>query len=346
MFSSCHRRSKVYNHITYESNLLEDKVPEKLKLEEINTNYPITEPKQMTIVRDSLLVIFDRAKNGKIAHIVNVNGSYLNSFGEHGSGKGKMVFPKGFSIEDDKIIYFYDYTKMNTVCFDIDSVLCNYNNPKTLDIPKIIGGTDISYVYHFSEKDFIVFGYDDNCRIANVQNNKIISNYTEYPSVCDNDEYSWSVWTNMANYMVSPNKKYIVITTRIGALFEIFEHNKNSITSKLLKAIKKPVFDIAKGAKPACVIFNNKTYGGFGAAFLTDNRFYGVIDGFAPSFSENNAIYEFDFKGNVVNKYVTDNKILTFLVAKNNEIYAITRDGENRMSLKKGKLCSIDKTLK
>ena len=49
----------------------------------------------------------------------------------------------------------------------------------------------------------------------------MLSTYSDFPVLDEKEENNRSLWGNLASFGVSPDEKHIVITTGIGAAFEI-----------------------------------------------------------------------------------------------------------------------------
>ena len=319
--------------IDYNARELDEVSSQKLETVEIVTDYQFGHPVQIKVVNDTLIAVFDN--NRYIVHLISERGRYLGGFGMIGKGNGEIVSPKCISVGSDaSTVYLYDFKMARVVKFNVSDILKGFSNPVILEnkqnLP--VGVNRYTHVEYLDDDSYIGFGYNDNCRIQNVSNGHVADNYTEYPMLDENEEYTWSIWNNAANFAVSPDNKHIVITTGIGMLFEIFTVVDGKISTKALKAFHKPVFGIAKGAKPACVTYTDETFDGFTTICATNDGFYGCIGGKAPEYDLGNVIYYFDYAGDLEKKYKIDANVECLDIHKN-KIYAIVTDdgGEYRL---------------
>ncbi len=328
--------------VTYEPEILEKAKAIKLHPELITTDFSFSRPLQMDFVADSLIVVYDEIGNKNVGQIVSRSGYHKGQFGVIGKGNGEMIFPENFSIGKDRhFIYFFDLQLHHCLKYNIADVLANQNNVETMknmtsDGKKEYNTTKMLYL---SDTDFIAFGYDNRLRIQSVKGNKIADTYTDYPNVDENEENKWSIWTNMTKVSISPNGKHLVIGTAIGAMFEVFDITNGKIEKTVFKAFHKPIYKLAEGARPACVVSDENTVWGFTSLYCTDKSFWGVMGG--KEYKHRNVIYEFDYSGELLNKYEIDNQIETFAVTPNREIYFITTDNDGNTHLMKSDLNNI-----
>lgn len=301
--------------------------------EEIAVLSEMANPQQMEILGDNRIILFD-SSNGTVGKMLSMSGNTICGFGKRGKGHGELMSPVNFSVgQDGRSLYFYDYMAMAAQKFQISADSVRF--VKTIDFKKNKACHRFNSVCQSTDNSYIGFGYDDKCRILNVADGGVKDNYTSYPHIDDNTECNWSFWSNLANQGVSPDRKHIVTTTGVGMLFEIFDIAEDGkISSKVLKAFYKPVFLLAKGAKPACVIFDNdKTFGGFKTLCLGNSKFWGTIYGKAPDYDAGNEIYEFDYDGNLLKKYKVKGTVVCMAATKDDRLYMILTDshGENRL---------------
>lgn len=341
--ASC-QKDKSTKEIEYTPEALEQGMFQELKLTNIPTDFLFANPKQIDRITDSLLVVFDKAGNQRIAHLFNDAGNHVKSFGMIGKGHGEMIYPEGFNIgQDGKTIYFFDWRTAFSVKFPLENILSQENTPT------IINNLDstnhaiphFDYIIRFTDTEYIGFAHTEETRIMCVDHNKPTEVYKDYPQVDENAEITRSIWYNMACQGISPDRKHIVITTRIGALLEVFELQNGKITSKTIQAFHKPEFGLAEGVKPACATFNEKTFGGFSTLYCTNKSFFGVIDGPAPDYSHHNEIYEFDYSGELINKYKIDGEVACLTVSPEDEMYLIVTDKDGEQHLMKADLKAV-----
>lgn len=319
--------------VNYDNSPIEQSQVQDLPTEEIKMSVELTNPRQMVLLNDSMVVFLDNSK-GTLGKVLSLSGSLVCEFGQRGKGHGELLEPVNFSLgRDGRSIYCYDYKVMASQKFQMSESMDSVFFVKTIDYKTVC--KRFNSVCQRSDNSYVGFGYDDNCRILNVENGSVRDNYTKYPHIEDNMEYNWSFWSNLANYGVSPDHKHIVTTTAIGMLFEVFDiKSDGKLSSKVLKAFYKPVFLLAKGARPACVIFDNdKTFGGFRALCLGNDKFFGSIFGPAPNYSLGNEIYEFDYDGNLLKKYRVKGNVECMAYSTKGILYMVLSDvkGKNHL---------------
>lgn len=345
-FFSCEDK-KQDGEIVYDSSELEQGEFIDIPLTDISSNFLFSQPQQIDFVSDSLLVVFDKKpSNGRLGNLFRKDGTLVGSFGMIGRGHGEMIYPEGISVGDDnRSIYIFDWRTSFSVKFMVDDVLAGNNKVFVINPMDSLKGVDKQFgsIIRFNDRDYIASGYDGDMRLMWVKNNQKIDAYAQYPSLDENEEYTWDLWTSSSwsKIGVSPNHKYLVNTTRIGMLFEIFELNGEKIESKVLKAFYKPEFGVAEGAQPACVTWCEKTIGGFYALYCTDKSFWGVIDG--PGFTHHNEIYEFDYSGELLNKYKVEGDVVCLAVNAEDEMYLIMMDKDGEQHLKKADMKSVSR---
>ena len=94
-----------------------------------------------------------------------------------------------------------------------------------------------------------------------------------------------------------------------------------------------------KNATPACVVATENTVWGFTALYCTDNGFYGVMGG--EKYEHRDVIYEFDYSGELKNKYKVDGQIETLAVNAERMMYLIVVGKGGDMQLMKADLKSV-----
>ena len=314
-----------------------------ITIDTLSCNTFFSNPTSVYIINDSLLLTFDDNRGDKMCHIINTRkGAIMKSFGEWGKARSEFIYPQGAYLFEDSLCYIYDFQTRNNVCFSLMNIL--QGKPA---VKSIIAMNEINYdepmthrfykVYPLSQGRFIGFGNHPENRIQIFNSSKLLNTYSDYPILDETEENNWSIWGNMACFGVSPDEKHIVITTRIGAAFEILSLNGNQITHSHVRGFYKPEYDIAQGAKPACVIATPKTILGFNALHVTNDGFYAVLAGPENHYNE---LLKFNFDGECVHKYcfpdfVTDIACITL---KNEILWGFIEDKENEIKLIKSRI--------
>lgn len=319
--------------LVYDSGAFEQIQPQGIEVSEIKLNHEFVNPEALQMVNDTLMAVLD---NGDyVAHLISTGGNYICGFGMCGKGKGEIISPVSLSVgSDSQSVYIYDFKMARSVKFVLADLLKGVNAPVEIDNKKNMPEQLRRFVYvvNFSDTDYMGFGYNGDCRIHNVENGKGVYTYTDYPKVDSNEEYTWSVWNNAARYAVSPDREHIVVTTAIGMLFEVLSVSGGKIEQEALKGFYKPVFDVAEGAKPACVIFNDNTYEGFSTVCATNRGFYGCVRGMGPDYGDDNKILFFDYGGNLLKKYKLDYNVKCIASCRDT-LYTIATDEKGEYHL-------------
>lgn len=328
--------------LTYDATALESADVIELSLTDIPSDFLFSKPKQIDFVTDSLLVVFDNySGSGKLAHLLTKDGRAVGSFGMIGKGHGEMIYPGSISVgEDARSIYFFDWKTSYSIRFMVEDILAGKNAPAIINTMDSLQASyyRLNSLSRFNDKDYIATGYDDKIRIMTVKNDQKLDVYSQYPKLDENEEYTWSLWSN-GRFGVSPDRRHFVNATHIGMLFEIFRLDDGKIKSKVLKAFYKPIFGVADGARPACVIWNKETIGGSNTLYCRNKSFFGVIGG--KGNTHYNEIYEFDYNGDLINAYKVNGHVVCLAVNPQDEMYLIVMDDDGEQYLKKADLKSL-----
>lgn len=320
----------------YDAAVLQEAKVLSLSPDSIPTGgFLFTSPKQMEIVGDSLLVVFNQEGQEQVGHVFSTRGKLLGSFGRLGKGHGEMIFPKNFSIGDDKkTVYFFDEQTSSAVKIPIRDILAGKENPSPVPRTAPEGFEDYrqSAAFYFADDRYLALGFEAKSRIMNVEGGQITDNYTAYPRVADNEEHCWSIWNYVPRWGISPDRKHLVISTYIGCLFEVFSLENGKIRQKCLKAFYEPIYRVAPGAVPEWVTGTEETIYGFYALYCTDKSFWGVIAG--EGHAHLNDIYEFGYNGELLRKYRIDGQVMTLAVSPDDVMYLIVLDPDGEQRLK------------
>lgn len=308
----------------------------ELKLDDIPTDFTFSRPATIDFIQDTMLVLFDKDGHENIGHLLSVNGRRLGSFGLIGKGHGEVINPRSINVgSDGQTLYIYDWKTSNAVKFKVSDILENKNRPSVIKSPTLPKFDNYRYnkMIRFTDSDFVGWGYDGQFRLINIEGNKVKSVYTDYPPTDESAENNWSIWNNMATYGISPDRKHIAIGTALGVMLEIFEIKNGQIEEKALKTFSKPIYRLFPGTKPACAVATDKTIWGFTSLYVTNKAVWGVLGG--KDYADRHTIYEFDFSGNVVNKYRIDGEVVTLAVNLNDVLYLVVLDKKGEQRLKK-----------
>ena len=311
--------------IVYSDSELERKDSSNIVLEKICSGDFFVQPKKMEIIGDSLSLIFDNQNGDNVCHLLNMKGELLMSFGEKGRSEMELISPQNISLSpNNDSVYIYDYQLMKVLGFNISEVLISNSKPscEVLHMDNIIT-TRYNGIYYIGEKMFLGWGNNEN-RFTIIKNSKVLSVYKKYPPVDPDNECTWSIWGNLAQVSISPNRRYLVATTEIGALIEIFELHGEKIESKVLKAYYEPNYSFAQGAKPKCVISNEKTIDGFRCLYLTDDNIFTTMGG--PRYEHLDEILVYDYDGRLQQKLKTNAIIVNLAVTSDGTLMILAYD--------------------
>lgn len=278
-----------------------------VSVDTVDTGSDFVNPSSIAVLRDSSLLVFDDSRGDKLCHVVKLGDSLVASFGELGRSATEFIYPQGVTLAgDEDCCYIYDYNKCTVVRFSLtDSLDGQRSANEFVNMRDLYGeGVDASARFYkvlsLSGGRFVGFGNQPGNRIQLFDKSKVLSTYSDYPVLDENEEYNWSLWGNKALFGVSPDGRHIVVTTGIGAAFEVLSLSGNDVRSELVKGFYKPVYSLAKGAVPPCVVANKETISGFSSLYVADDGFYTVLAG--PEYRYNE-ILKFDFNGNCLQRY-------------------------------------------
>lgn len=315
-----------------------------LTIDTLPCNTFFSNPTSIHVLNDSLLFTFDDNRGDKMCHIININqGHIVKSFGEWGKARGEFLYPQGASLFADSLCYIYDFQSRNNVCFSLSNILQGEPGVKDVFTMEDINQEEprahrFYKVYPLSQERFIGFGNHPENRIQIFNKSKLLNTYSDFPILDETEENNWSIWGNMACFGVSPDEKHIVITTKIGAAFEILSLNGNQITHSTIRGFYKPEYSIAQGARPTCVIASPNTILGFNALYVTNDEFYTVLVGPDKRYNE---LLKFNFKGECTHRFCFPDfvKRIKCLTIRNGILWGFIENAKtNEINLIKSKI--------
>ncbi|MDE6239316.1 MAG: TolB-like 6-bladed beta-propeller domain-containing protein [Muribaculaceae bacterium] len=319
---SCNDRHR--NTIEFNSKILTNVNTEEIDAKVIETDYIFGDPEQLIMLNDTLLMTFDKSLTGKLFHLISTNGNYIGSFGELGQGPNEFLSPQNIGIDLSGKISIYDFMKVKSMELDINTFPEIFDSAIWHDYKDIIpdGAYLFRAVYPLGYDRYIGAGLNDKCRLMLFNNQDSVYNYTSYPIMTEDEEANWSLWSNGARYAISPDRKHFIVATSIGMAFEVFNIDNDNIKSKSVIGVYEPKYDIADGAVPKCVYSTDECFIGFYDICALNDSFYGIVEGSAPGYNDNNIIYVFDYDGNLRRKLKTPYRI-NRLTSDGKSIFAI-----------------------
>ncbi len=310
--------------------------------QEIETYRQFYDPVSISVVNDTLLLVYDTKGGDKVCFLLTTDGRRAGEFCRIGRGNGELLEPQRPWVDKDgENIYIYDYKTTHTYKYSVTEILNGNTTPELLrysDENKHIA-TRFNNVQHLSKNKMVCYGADEKCRFLICEDGQVKHVYTDYP-VLDNDaDVNRSIWTGSGLQAMSPDGKHIVATTYIGAAFEVFDVEEGgTIKSRAIKAYYKPEYSIAKGSHPVCATADINSYHGFVNCLQPlDSSFVSILNGQGPNNITCNTVVEYDYDGNLLNKYVVqDGYIWTMALDSHKNVYAFILDSAGNITLKQG----------
>ena len=287
--------------------------PDTLEIDSVRMNTFFSNPTSLFTIDDSLILVFDDNRSDKLCHFIHTKGYVVKSFGEWGRARGEFILPQGLSLsKDKKTCCVYDYNTQYTVCFSVKEALGGGNPVQdVIRMEEVESERPVEHRFYqvlaLSDNRFLGFGNHPENRIQIFNQSKVLATYSDFPVLDEKEENNRSLWGNLASFGVSPDEKHIVITTGIGAAFEILSLSGEKISHNLVKGFYAPKYSIAQGAVPVCVVVCPETVVGFNALHVADDCFYAVLAGPEERYNE---ILKFDFDGECVHRYCLPSDIV------------------------------------
>ena len=221
-------------------------VSDTLEIDSVRMNTFFSNPTSLFTIDDSLILVFDDNRSDKLCHFIHTKGYVVKSFGEWGRARGEFILPQGLSLSKDKeACCVYDYNTQYTVCFSVKEALGGGNPVQdVIRMEEVESERPVEHRFYqvlaLSDNRFLGFGNHFGNRIQIFNQSKVLATYSDFPVLDEKEENNRSVWGNLASFGVSPDEKHIVITTGIGAAFEILSLSGEEISHKLVKGFYAP----------------------------------------------------------------------------------------------------------
>lgn len=322
--------------ISYSTATLDMLASKNVIFEKVSEGVQFVTPMQIIGLNDSLLVVFDIDADKK-CKLLNTSGMLLGEFAQLGHSNDELISPVGISVDDKSMVNVYDYSSRMLISYSIPDVIKGKTNSlRRINIRQLLENnkiekTGINYVQSIDSDHHILFGNNRN-RIMLLDGEKINNIYKVYPGTDSDEECNWAIWGYSVQYGLSPDHKHLVLTTYVGALFEIFNIEDGNVVSSTLKGFFPPSYDIAIGAIPKWISPDADSPEGFCALCTTNDRFYASIGGI--DCVHRNEIYSFDYNGNAIGKYVLPGDLTCFTLL-NDYFYFIIENKNGEYELYK-----------
>lgn len=308
----------------------------------IETYRQFYDPASICIVNDTLLLVHDTRGGDNVCFLLTTDGRRVGEFCRIGRGNSELLEPQCPWVDKEGAnIYIYDYKTTYTYRYGVTDILGGNTTPEPLrhsDESKYVA-TRFNNVQHLSKNKAVCYGSDEDCRFLISEDEQVKHVYADYPILDNDTEVNRSIWTSSGLQATSMDGKHIVATTYIGAAFETFDVEADgTIKSRATKAYYNPVYSIAEGSHPAYATADINAYHGFvGCLQPLDSSFISVLNGQGPDSITCNTVVEYDYDGNLLNKYVVqDGYVWAMAIDSHRNAYAFVMDEEGNITLKKG----------
>jgi len=270
------------------------------------------------VAMDSLLVVYDDLQQDKIHIFDRRTGRHMGASLRIGQSYDEIISPSTFSCDEKSgLIAVYDLANGALKVCDPSSAMRDRNPgwhkislPDYQHMPKDV----------YLTQDTDVIAIHSNPRITKSHDRQVLAIYDELPVLPDELESEWMFFLSQTMSAISPDGEKLVQGTTLGCIMEIFRIEGNDISPVTLKCFDRPVYSVARGQ--ICTL--PETVYGFADLQASNDFIYATIHGVANPTVFPNVIHVFDWKGNIVKKFVSDQQICCFNVDKSSgEIYAV-----------------------
>ena len=320
-------KKDIYSGITFNVPVFPDSVEVKTTLlnDTIYTKYIA----DIGIYKDHL-ILFTPGEDYMSQLYDKKTGAKIKDFGELGRGPQQILKIDGISINSQcgTLTAFHQATR-EIYCFYLDSVIQNRSH--FMDKINIKHYEDMTFSSALGcEHGFLLCGgkcevYPGGARLTLfAKDGQIMDAYDEYPFSSNPQDsiHAGEDWRYLWNcHVTSPDGTKYAEATGIGGIFEVFNIG-NKIEPLALKGYYKPHFYEKNYEKT----FTPKSQ--FAFYYLTaSNRYVYALshNGGSEYRLPKNDIQVFDWEGNPIKKYKTDQRLMSICVDETDQkIYAIT----------------------
>lgn len=306
--------------IVYES--LDTGTSESLQSRMVNDSFEFGFASKIWVY-DSLLIVYDEMQEEKIQFFHKESGQHLASFGRIGQGDKELITPANGSVNKRTGIFsLYDYARGNL----LSCRLSDYRNAWfTMNLPE----------YEVRPKEVIPVGTDDlvalhgRPRFTKAHQGEVTASFDQFPLLPehpDEEQEARMFFLSQSLLAVKPDGEKMVQATTLGSIMQVFDLKESSIKPVFEKYFHQPIFAVQKGQIQSLP----ETIYGFSCLQATDRSIYATIHGVTLPTEFPGTVYQFDWKGKLQKRLVTDRQLVCFAVDEATEkIYAVVL-GENR----------------
>lgn len=296
-----------------------------IKLEKIaNFGNSFGRPIELCVI-DTLVLVIDKKplSEFKYIHVFSINGEFLYSFGDRGSGPNEMISPTKIEIDpfDKNRIWVFDNTLLRFTRF----TLFNDNNEnkfikldKGMPYNPIIISSNLIASLGFGLTSGRFALYDSLGQLLN-----------EVGAIPPGKLKNVPVQVHLVAYQGTMTKNYdaskIIISSLYSDMIELYSSNGVLIKRFYGPDKKLPIYKTIKvGDNPVMEIDDKKSYYGYVSVYATSNKIYALYAGNSIADRNKggygNKIHVFDFDGTLSKVYETDEDLFAISVTENDSL--------------------------
>lgn len=302
----------------------------RLKSEQISLSDSLLNPTKIS-VQDTLLTIFEEQVDNSETFLKFYSlksGKMIHCYGQVGRGPGEYSTPTVHWESPEKILIT---EKMRYTVFALDSL---FHNPSYMPLKKNvrIGLSAANDVYRLNDSIFLENSTmsDYQFSLYNIKSNKYLINYKNYPNLIKDGRMTDFI-ANSNIYHASfalkmDNKDSIVIAYELFPMIDFVSLN-NFGSTRILFPFDKHVNVVTVMDNLNAMVENRKLY--YTQSYSTNKYIYLMYNCKRPQSKEyaSPEIHLFDWNGNFIKRYQTDQYISNFCVDEDsNIIYGIGSD--------------------
>jgi len=295
----------------------------------INTNIELTNPWRL-FLNDSLLIITDKQNKDGILIFLDISDDfkYLGAVGREGQGPGEFLGLKKVA-GNGAYLWVFDVVTRAISRINIDSALqINEYVPPI----KYLLDQQVTNISVFNDSSFAVGYYAKKHRFSLINNRgDVLYSFLNYPELenkygIDSITFSYGVKANLyqAKMLYNSKRKSLVLSYYFTGLIQIIDPQNGVFTKHLIGPDNNfpPQYVLSSDGRS---FLDKDAKDGYIDLCLTDNYIYALYSGKTDRLDiTSNQVFQFDWKGNPIRKYMLDHALVGFAVdEKNNKIYGI-----------------------
>ena len=320
-------KKDIYSGIAFNAPVFPDSVVVKTEL--LNDTLFIKVIGNIALYKD-YIILLTPADDYMFQLYDKKTGAKIKDFGELGRGPQQIlkIYDLSINSQQGTLTAFHQATR-EIYCFYLDSVIQNRSH--FMDKINIKHYEDMTFDDAYRCKQgFLLRGgkcevYPDGARLTLfAKDGQIMDAYDKYPFSSNPQDsiHAGEDWRYLWNcHVTSPDGTKYAEATGIGGIFEVFNIG-NKIEPLALKGYYKPHFYEKNYEKT----FTPKSQFAFYYLTASNQYVYALSHNGGSEYRlPKNDIQVFDWKGNPIKKYKTDQRLMSICVDETNQkIYAIT----------------------